>query len=456
MKQFEKKDLSATLQTVSKVASASGIPSWVTGSYVRDLLSQNENSRFSIACDGDPLALAKALLRELPGAALQGTKRSQNAQLDHASGSITIFSIENTGSADKTICAHLESRDFTINAMAIALSAKHFGELIDPCTGRADFAAGIIRTTGEAADQFQQYPLRMMKALTLSAELEFTIAEDAWSAISEKATAIGKMPAQRLTAEFRKLLMVKQPSLSLDLLLKSGLSAITFPELDKMTGIEQREEYQHKDVFYHTLQVVDNISRHTDRFELRFAALMHDIAKPQTKRFVDGVGWTFHGHEELGARMTQRIGRRMRLPKETIEYVAKLVRLHLRPIALVGSAVTDSAIRRLMTEAGDQIDDLMMLCRADITSKNSRKVERYLTNFDKVEERMAEVREKDRLRKFQPAITGQQIMDELNIEAGPLVGQIKKAIRAAVLNEEIPNEPESCLNYMRAIKDRFI
>ena len=456
MKQLDMTELSAVLRTVAQVASATGTSAWITGSYVRSLLMNNEKRRFSLACSDDPASFGEALLMALPDARKHETARQQNIHIECDLANIHIYGIEKADSPRATITAHLATRDFTVNAIALGLAPESFGEVVDPCNGRQDFEDHIIRVTGDASRQFQRYPIRMLKAVTMAANLNFEIEADTWEAITKNGTALGKIPHQKITSEFRKLMLAPKPSLGLDLLLKSGLSAIIFPELDKMTGIEQREEYQHKDVFYHTLQVVDNISRHTDRFELRLAALMHDIAKPQTKRFVEGLGWTFHGHEELGARMTQRIGRRMKLPGETIDYVAKLVRLHLRPIPLVGSSVTDSAIRRLMTEAGEQIDDLMMLCRADITSKNSRKVERYLANFDKVEERMAEVREKDRLREFQPAITGQQIMNELNIPAGPLVGQIKKAIREAVLNEEISNEPQACLDFMHAIKDRFI
>ena len=247
-----------------------------------------------------------------------------------------------------------------------------------------------------------------------------------------------------------------KPSLGLIMLLETGLLDIIFPELVQLTGVEQRQDFHHKDVFYHTIRVVNNIAEQSDSFDLRLAALMHDIAKPQTKRFVEDVGWTFHGHEDLGARMVERIGRRMRLPLSTIKYVQKLVRLHLRPMQLVDESVTDSAIRRLMVEAGNEIDDLMMLCRADITSKNPEKVKQYLANFDMVEAKMQVVEEKDKLRNFQPAINGNIIMQTLNIPAGPQVGKIKKAIVDAILDGKIPNEEKACLDYMLKIKDELL
>ena len=455
MKQLEKNGQLPALQAISELAARHSIGIWATGSFVRRLLLDEDASEVSLICDAEPLEFAELISTVLPESTVQTDERPGNVRVKHRLGLVKLIALSGSD-ASETIETHLNRRDFTINAIALDLSVAQFGKLVDPTGGQKNLQDGVVCCTGDPGLQFSRYPLRMLKAIVLAARLDYEIDSATFAGIASNAASIGRVPPQRVTAEFRKLMLVDRPSSGLELLLKSGLSAQMFPELDKMTGIEQREEYQHKDVFYHTLQVVDNISRHTDRFELRFAALMHDIAKPQTKRFVKGVGWTFHGHEELGARMTLRIGRRMRLSPETIDYVAKLVRLHLRPIPLVGSSVTDSAVRRLMTEAGEQIDDLMMLCRADITSKNFRKVERYLANFDHVEERMAAVREKDRLREFQPAITGEQIMRALNIPAGPVVGKIKTAIREAVLGGEIPNEPDACIAHMHAIKDRFI
>jgi putative nucleotidyltransferase with HDIG domain len=252
------------------------------------------------------------------------------------------------------------------------------------------------------------------------------------------------------------MLLADKPSTGIYLLRDTGILDIVFPELSDMGGVDQRDDFHHKDVFNHTLQVLDNISKITDKFELRLVALFHDVAKPRTKRFMEGTGWTFHGHEDVGARMFGHIGRRMRLSQQQIKYVKKLILLHLRPMQLVDESVTDSAIRRLMVEAGEDIDDLMMLCRADITSKNPEKVRRYLANFDQVEQKMNEVEEKDHLRNFKLAIDGKIIMDTLKISPGPQVGRIKQAVTDAVLDGEIPNEEEACFQYMMKIKDQLI
>ena len=313
-----------------------------------------------------------------------------------------------------------------------------------------------IKTTIDPQLAFREEPLLMLQALREAASNDVEIEAKTLEAMHENAALLKQVSSQEITAEFRELLLLPKPSLGLDLLKKSGISQVIFPELDEMGGVEQRQEYLHKDVFYHTLKVVDNISEHTDRFELRMVALMHDIAKPQTKRFVEGIGWTFHGHEELGARMVERIGRRMKLPKPSVAYISKLVRLHMRPSQLVDEEVTDSAIRRLMFESAGDIGDLMMMCRADITSKNPRKVARYLKNFDWVEKRIEEVAEKDRVRNFKPAISGEEIMAQLDMPPGPIIGKIKQAITDAIMTGEIPNEKDACLQYFLQIKGRFL
>jgi len=350
----------------------------------------------------------------------------------------------------------LSRRDFTINTLLMDLSNKHFGEIIDMYHAKEDIDNKLIRTPLDPIETFSDDPLRIMRAIRFAAVLEFQIEEKTFQAIRETRERLSIISQERITEEFRKLMQAPKPSLGLIMLLETGLLDIIFPELVQLTGVEQRQDFHHKDVFYHTIQVVDNIAEKSDSFDLRLAALMHDIAKPQTKRFVDDVGWTFHGHEDLGARMVERIGRRMRLPLSTIKYVQKLVRLHLRPMQLVDESVTDSAIRRLMVEAGNEIDDLMMLCRADITSKNPEKVKQYLANFDMVEAKMQVVEEKDKLRNFQPAINGNIIMQTLNIPAGPQVGKIKKAIVDAILDGKIPNEEKACLDYMLKIKDELL
>jgi poly(A) polymerase len=350
----------------------------------------------------------------------------------------------------------LSRRDFTINTLLMELTENHLGEIIDMFHGIGDIDNKLIRTPLDPIETFSDDPLRILRAIRFATVLEFRIEEKTYQAIIKTSQRLSIISQERITEEFRKLMLARKPSQGLIILLKTGILEIIFPELVQLAGVEQRQEFHHKDVFYHTVQVVDNIAEKSDNFELRLAALLHDIAKPQTKQFAEGVGWTFHGHEDLGARMVERIGRRMRLPLSTIRYVQKLVRLHLRPMQLVDESVTDSAIRRLMVEAGNEIDDLMALCRADITSKNPEKVRQYLTNFDMVEQKMHEVEEKDNLRNFRPAINGNIIMKILNIPAGPRVGKIKKAIVDAILDGKIPNQEKACLQYMMEIKDDLV
>jgi putative nucleotidyltransferase with HDIG domain len=336
------------------------------------------------------------------------------------------------------------------------ISQKDFGQVIDVYQGIADIDNKVLRTPLDPVITFADDPLRILRAIRFATVLDFSIEPNTYRAIGETRERLKIISQERITEEFRKILLAKEPSRGLDLLRDSGVAEIVFPELLALTGVEQRQDFHHKDVFNHTVQVLDNVSLKSDKFELRLAALLHDIAKPQTKRFVDGTGWTFHGHEDLGARMVGKIGRRMRLPVSTIKYVQKLVRLHLRPMQLVDESVTDSAIRRLMVDAGEELDDLMTLCRADITSKNPEKVKRYLKNFDLVEQKMKIVEEKDNLRNFKLAIDGMLIMKVLDIPPGPKVGKIKDAVTDAVLDGQIPNEADACYQYMMAVKDQYL
>lgn len=356
----------------------------------------------------------------------------------------------------EALTAALAARAISIDAMAVQISPDKFGALIDPFNGRADLKAKIIRSTDDPKTLFAENPLAMMRTVYLAARYDCHLEEELITAIQASKKFIKTVPQPQKTTLFRKMMLLSQPSGALDLLRKTELTSQVFPELDTLAGVEQRREYHHKDVFYHTLQVVDNISEMTDDFALRMVALLHDIAKPETKRFVEGIGWTFHGHEELGARMARRIGRRMQLPRPVIKYIEKLVRLHMRPTQLVDDEVTDSAIRRLQVEAGEDIDDLMTMCRADITSQNPRKVQRYLGNFDQVESRIKAVTEKDRVRNFKPAFDGNDIMTLLNIGPGKVIGQLRQAVVDAILAGEIPNEFEACKAYFLKIKDQYL
>jgi poly(A) polymerase len=350
----------------------------------------------------------------------------------------------------------LSRRDFTINTLAMDISVKNFGKVINVFHGKLDIDHRIIRTPLDPLLTFSDDPLRILRAIRFATVLNFQIEANTYQAILETRERLKIISQERITEEFRKMLLASEPSSGIYLLRETGIAEIIFPELLALSGVEQREDFHHKDVFHHTLKVLDNISGMTDKFELRLAALLHDIAKPQTKRFIKGIGWTFHGHEDLGARMVDKIGRRMRLPVNLIKYVEKLVRLHLRPMQLVDESVTDSAIRRLMVEAGEDLEDLMMLCRADITSKNPEKVKRYLNNFDLVELRMKMVEEKDNLRNFKLAIDGNMIMKALGLPPGPIIGKIKNAVTDAVLDGDIPNEEFACVDYMMKVKDQYL
>lgn len=340
-------------------------------------------------------------------------------------------------------------RDFTINALAIRLSSESAYEVIDPFDGIRDLHAKRIVTPQDPHQTFSDDPLRMMRAIRFATQLSFTIDTVTFDAIRNMQQRIEIVSMERISHELNKIIMSDLPSVGFLLLDRSGLLSHIFPEMNALKGVEQIEGYGHKDNFYHTLQVLDNVSKVSDNIWLRWAAILHDIAKPVTKKLEPGHGWTFHGHETVGAGMVPKIFRRMKLPlDEKMKYVQKLVRLHLRPIALVQEQISDSAIRRLLFEAGDDIEDLMTLCKADITSKNPDRVSRYLRNYDLVNERLKDVEERDHLRNWQPPITGQIIMQTFGINPGPEVGLIKTAIREAILDGVLDNEYDKAFSFM--------
>lgn len=350
---------------------------------------------------------------------------------------------------DGTLEDDQRRRDFTINAMSWSLNHDDFGTLVDPFGGMQDLKNGIIRTPLEPDTTFDDDPLRMMRAIRFACQLKFTVEPATLKSISDLKSRISIVSVERVTDELNKIVMSETPSIGFGLLFETGLLRKIFPEMHNLEGVQEVNGVRHKDNFWHTLQVLDNVAAVSDNLWLRWAAILHDIAKPPTQRFHPEHGWTFHGHETLGVGWTRRIFKRMGLPlDERLKYVQKLVRLHLRPIALVSEEVTDSAIRRLLFEAGNDIDDLMILCRADITSKNDKKVQRYLQNFDHVVNRMKEVEEKDRLRNWQPPIRGEEIMQRLNLQPGPEVGKVKKAIENAILDGLIENDYQQALDYM--------
>ncbi len=358
---------------------------------------------------------------------------------------------------DGTLLDDQLRRDFSINTLSISLSPESYGELIDPFGGLQDLVAGIIRTPTDPDITFSDDPLRMLRAIRFAARLNFKIDDATLEAIKRNKDRIAIVSMERVSEELNKMLLADEPSVAFKLMFVTELLHIIFPEFVKLHGVERINGRAHKDNFYHTLQVLDNLCRTTDYLWLRWGAVLHDIAKPQTKRYDPVHGWTFHGHEDKGARMVPKIFARLKLPQnEKMRYVQKLVQLHLRPIALVDEEVSDSAIRRLIVDAGDDLADLMLLCRADITTRDADKVERFLRNFDHVEQRVAEVMERDHLRNWQPPVTGEIIMRTFNLKPGPVIGQIKEAVRNAILDGEIPNEEAAALAYMHTVAQRIM
>ncbi|MCZ7613225.1 MAG: CCA tRNA nucleotidyltransferase [Ignavibacteriaceae bacterium] len=357
---------------------------------------------------------------------------------------------------DGTFLDDISRRDFTINTLAVSIMKDNFGDVIDQFNGLSDIENKIIRTPIDPKITFDDDPLRILRAFRFASQLNFIVDDSVMQAAEEFRERLEIVSQERKTDEFLKILKSPKPSIGLNLLQQSKVMEVIFPEISVMIGVEQRKDYHHKDVFYHTLEVVDNISLRTDDVWLRFSALVHDIAKPKTKKFVEGIGWTFHGHEEIGARMMRSIFKRMKLPFNKLEYIEKLIRLHLRPIALVKDDVTDSAIRRLVVAADENLEDLITLCRADITSKNPEKVERYLQNYEIVMKKVLEVQEKDKLRAFQSPVSGEVIMQVCKIKPSKKVGEIKTAIEEAILDGIIANNYEEAYEYLLKIKEDFL
>ena len=465
MKYKIKNDTKIIFGELASLAKDLGVTIYVVGGYVRDLLRGYDGLDLDFVIVGDAIKYGLELKQRTNAGSFVTYPRFGTCMLQYKNHKLEFVSArvesykENSRKPEvkkADLLSDLSRRDFTINAMAMNIGSDHWGEIVDPYNGQKDLKAGLIKTPLEPERTFSDDPLRMMRAIRFATQFSYQITPATLRAIKATSTRIKIISQERITAEFNKILLTTKPSIGLNLLEQTDLLEHFFPELNSTRGVEQKDKYHHKDVFYHTLQVVDQISEMSDSLTLRLSGVFHDIAKPKTKRFNKKSGWTFHGHEVVGERMSASILHRLKYSREIISYVKKMVRLHLRPMALVSDEVTDSAIRRLLFLAGDSFDDLMILCRADITSKNPEKVKRYLKNYEIVMEKAREVEERDHLRAFKSPVDGNEIMTLFNLGPGPKIGILKKYIEEGILSGSIQNDHDAALAYLHSVKKELL
>ena len=453
------------LYRIGDLADKSGIDCYLVGGYVRDMLMQRPCSDIDIMVIGDPVAFAKTVHDKLNGKNFVLFERFRTAQLELSDTVHGSFKVELVGARKEsynndsrkpvtligTLDDDLSRRDFTINALALTLNSKDRHQIIDHFHGIDDIAAGILRTPLEPVQTFSDDPLRMMRTARFAAQLNFKPLPEVVDAMTSICERIKIVSIERVSQEFLKIMLSSRPSIGLKILYETGLLKELMPEVAAMAGIEQVDGMGHKDTLFHTFQVIDNVAAHSNNLWLRVAALLHDIAKPATKRFAKSTGWTFHGHDAIGIKFVSKIFRYMHWPHDPLDYVQKMVRLHHRPIPLSKDEISDSAVRRLMFDAGEDLQDLMSLCKADVTSKNPKKVSRIMSNFNLVEAKIAEVGEKDQLAKWRPPISGEDIMLTLGLPEGKTVGMIKKQMENAVIDGLIAYDRDVALDYIRQL-----
>ncbi|MFQ5627319.1 MAG: CCA tRNA nucleotidyltransferase [bacterium] len=445
---------------IGAIAQESGERVYVVGGFVRDHFLAKNVKDLDFVVEGDGIKFARTVAKSLRTRDVAVYKKFGTA-LVRCDG----YALEFVGARKESyrgdsrkpdiepadLLSDLARRDFTINAMAISLNKDDFLALLDPFDGKKDIEGGLLRTPLAPETTFHDDPLRILRGIRFATQLQFRLHDETLQAMAEMHDRLEIISQERMTDEILKIIAAPAPSIGFMLMDKTGVMELLFPEFVALKGVDERDGHFHKDVFYHTLKVLDNVAAVTENIPLRLAAIFHDIAKPRTKEFVDGKGWSFHGHDEIGARMLPAIFRRLRLPNDWLKYVQKLTRLHLRPIALTEEDCTDSAYRRLLFQASDDLEDLLTLCRADITSRNKERRRQHLQNFDFVVKRLNEVEAKDKMRAFQSPVRGEEIMRVLDIKPGPLVGKIKSQIEEAIIDAEIPNEYEAAKEYLLEI-----